>query len=313
MSSSSRALLRERAPTPRWRTTTLDFQKTKKNAEREREIKKRETQNLKQTHQHLDLRDVNRAHRYISVSVSLLCVFSIWVKTLSVSLSLCLSLSFVSKSLLAFALDFFCLSPGSGLVAVVASLCDSRVRLRFESFNLNVPSSFSVAFLFFRINSSTNETIRCGCPYTSTSPMYCLSCVTARARGKKWRSLLFENYSNAKIVNGPRSKGIAYAETPLFGWFSANFFIFFRESDIKTHEFGSPNEREEEAPKKIEKKVVFLFKSVHHLQKQSKKKNKKNDQKRKIPLVESLENGSSFFFFSERFPPRLWLLVLSVT
>lgn len=57
------------------------------------------------------------------------------------SLCLCLSLSFVStKFLLAFALDFFFSSSRSGLVAVVASLCDLRVRLRFESFNLNVPS-----------------------------------------------------------------------------------------------------------------------------------------------------------------------------
>jgi hypothetical protein len=52
-----------RAPTPPL-TTTLDFQKTKKCGERE---KKEKTQNLKQTHQHLDLRDVNRAHRYISL------------------------------------------------------------------------------------------------------------------------------------------------------------------------------------------------------------------------------------------------------
>jgi len=87
-------------------TTTLDFQKTKKCGERERD-KKEKTQNLKQTHQHLDLRDVNRAHRYISVSVSLLCVFSIWVKTLSVSLYL---LSPPSLSLLLLWIFFF-LSP----------------------------------------------------------------------------------------------------------------------------------------------------------------------------------------------------------
>lgn len=128
----------------------------------------------------------------------------------------------------------------------------------------------------------------------------CLSCVTARARGKKWRSLLFENYSNAKIVNGPRAKGIAYAETPLFGWFSAFFSFFFVRRDIKTHEFGL-HTREEEA-QKIEKKVVFQKCAPFAKQADQKKtKKKENDQKRKIPLVDSLENGSSCSFFRRDF------------
>ena len=102
MSSSSLAPFQRESTHPSL-TTTLDFQKTKKCGERERD-KKEKTQNLKQTHQHLDLRDVNRAHRYISVSVSLLCVFSIWVKTLSVSLYL---LSPPSLSLLLLWIFFF--------------------------------------------------------------------------------------------------------------------------------------------------------------------------------------------------------------
>ena len=104
--------------------------------------------------------------------------------------SLChsVSLSFVSVSP-CFCFGFFFSSPRSGLVAVVASLCDLRVRLRFESFNLNVPS---VLLLLSRFSSSVSTPrrmkrfdadVRILPPPRCTR--LCLSCVTARARGKK--------------------------------------------------------------------------------------------------------------------------------
>ena len=72
------------------------------------------------------------------------------------SLFLSVSLSFVStKSLLAFALDFFFPLPRSWSRRSSASLCDLRVRLRFESFNLNVPSSV-LLLLQSRFSSSVS-------------------------------------------------------------------------------------------------------------------------------------------------------------
>lgn len=65
----------------------------------------------------------------------------------------------------------------------------------------------------------------------------------------------FENYSNAKIVNGPRSKGIAYAETPLLARVKVKFFVFFRESVMRVR--LHTRERGGGGKKKSEKKVVF--------------------------------------------------------
>jgi hypothetical protein len=94
------------------------------------------------------------------------------------SLCLSVSLSFVStKSLLAFALDFFFSSPRSCLVAAVASLCDLRVRLRFESFNLNVPSVLLLQSRFSSSVSTPRRMKRFDADVRILPPLRCTRCV----------------------------------------------------------------------------------------------------------------------------------------
>lgn len=130
-------------------------------------------------------------------------------------------------------------------------------------------------------------------------------CVTARARGKKWRSVSFENYSNAKIVNGPRSKGIAYAETPLLARLKVKFFVFLRESVIRA--CLHTREREEAVKKKSEKKVCIVFQKCapwckSRVQEKKQKKNDSDHWQRRKHRSESLGETLVRELFSFYFP-----------